>query len=350
MDFKIAKTRQGFIASCPRQGCAFQSKGSEERSCRTGMQRHIREKHSKRSKMILEKRRQQQRSRIAALRKALPALAKPAPAAMKRPASSSTSALAKPAAAAMQQAASSSTSDLAKPAPAAMKRPATSSTSALVNPAPATVKRPDQTSQMFAVLSPRFREAEWERARSELLNFGVPISQIVRRTGIDFQAYSSGNSSLQRDLPEGLKRNTFLHFDFTEKFLPWCSTTFARETQLSVIWWVEDDVCMNKTHKEMDEFMQSSLQETTPLLWFGYLRQGEKPRWGSHLLGVTRAGLPRLMNYVRDSRSSGVGKVGSHLQALDTWVYNLLAKKDSMVKASSTSWAGQRKHERKGRR
>ena len=316
--------------ACQHSGCDFVSWGSSERVAKVNLQRHVRECHASNAEATRQHRQMQQRSRLAASR-----LARNAVVSLSR--------------------SSGGTEQVERPV---LKRPS----STLERPG-AVLKRPSAVVQrpaaapkhLFVVTAPNSRTDFWEKAREELLQAGIPVENICRRKGLDFTEYSRPDSPLPRDgrYPPGLKRHTFLHFDFIEHFLPWCKDRFEKRDSVQVIWWVEDDIKMKMGASQVHEKLELTLQQEHCLLWAGYTKKGATPRFGSHLVGVTRVGFDRLLDFVRDSRSSGVREVGDHLKGLDTWLWQLVDRssdENKLCKTAAETWAGQVRHTRAGRR
>ena len=88
---------------------------------------------------------------------------------------------------------------------------------------------------LFVITCPLHRETMWVRTRYALVKMGVPTSNIIRRRGIHFDHYQQNWHRLHH-LPAGLKRSTFLMWDFHNKFLPSCSTWFENDSELQYIW------------------------------------------------------------------------------------------------------------------
>ena len=344
---------QTLHATCEVKGCGYTVAGSSQRVLAVNMARHKREKHGDGDQVALQRRRQQQQSRMLAIRKQVLPLAAAAPAAQ---------ASGKDIHAEIVPSLSTGASGSAA-APAAqgvLKRPAAVSAEQGVRKKPSTAHAESEAPiadgwpHLFVVTAPKHRDHLWDTARLELIRFGADAQQVRRRTGIDMQAADAAETPLQRDwrCPEGLNRTTFLHYDFTECFLPYCAKVFRQHPCIEVIWWVEDDI---KFTKDSDYSMleHSAKEDNACMLWYGYLNVKGEPRYGSHFVGVTRAGIVKTRRHVRDHRSSGVHEAGTHLMGLDTFLYKLSKKCDEpmpLVRAAKSSWAGQRTHALKGRR
>ena len=325
-------------------GCNFQARGKTERIVKTALQRHRREKHSEQQD-ALERRRQQQRKRIADVRSHASV---PAPAAL---ASASAASVPASAASAPAEVIRKRPSAAAEPAPLPAGGQAESA--CLKRPAAAALQE-TQIQHIFVVTAPADRESFWEQARAELMRLGVPVSGIMRRKGIPFAAYQEQSPPLRDSaLPTGLQPHTFLHFDFSERFIPWCGKHFRQHPDTDVIWWCEDDIRFHGNVSVLKMIEEASSAPAACLLWFGYGRHKGQARWGSHLTGVTRRGYEQLRQMICDSRA---GDGVAHLKGLDTWLHELLRDTTAMsgaipwVWVAPESWAGQRSHERKGRR
>ena len=71
---------------------------------------------------------------------------------------------------------------------------------------------------LFVVTCPLHRESMWIRTREKLVAMGVSVKRIVRRRGIHFEHYQQNGYHLCHHLPAGLKRCTFLMWDFHHRF------------------------------------------------------------------------------------------------------------------------------------
>lgn len=275
--------RLQFKLVCTEVGCNFKCEGSTMVIARSNLQRHLRERHG--DGTALARRRQQQFARMALSRACAPA-------------------------------------------------------------------EPDDrfNAMMLIVTCPAHREDMWLDSRSRLLDAGVPISRIRRRFGINWPAYQRSRASgarRQRDIPIGLTRCQFLMYDFHHMFLPQCQAIFAQEPQLTVIYWIEDDIKLGHTEDFM-EIHNTALGQDTCLSWLGYVRVKGKPRWGTHVLGVHREGLQDLVDHLdtKAKASQEAGKPLSYLMGLDTWVARACAvhvRARPLAQASATSLASQRK-------
>ena len=81
---------------------------------------------------------------------------------------------------------------------------------------------------LFVVTCPLHRETMWLRTRDALVSIGIPTKNIIRRRGIHFERYQQNGHGLHY-MPVGLKRSTFLMWDFHHKFLSSCSTWFEKK-------------------------------------------------------------------------------------------------------------------------
>ena len=284
----------GCRSECKVRSCGWIARGSTVLSVATALARHRREKHT--DSEAAERRRAQQRLRQCAVRLEVPL---PAPVVRKRP--------------------------------ALQRRPAA-----------------DTLVSLAVVTAPLRRDTMWERARAELLRVGFEAEHVRRRKGIDFAAYTDPSSSFQRELAPGLKASTFLHYDFLEFFLPYCSQVFEQMPDVGVIWWVEDDIKF-KAGVTAAAISAEASQHTACLLWFGYMRVKGKPRYGSHLVGVARGGIRQLMAHLSDQRkvARDGGKPLGHLIGLDTLLHRMLrveAQPWPLAVCSVEPWAHQIDH------
>ena len=119
-----------------------------------------------------------------------------------------------------------------------------------------------------------------------------------------------------------------------------------------MVWWVEDDIRFYRAGGIQKMIDETSSAPAPCLYWFGYSCKDGAPRYGSHLVGVSKAGLPRLRRLLRERRDPATY---SHLKGLDTWLKDLRDREPNgedtpWIMTSVSSWAAQRKHERRGRR
>ena len=289
-----------FSRTCPEPGCTFKTFGASKKSVVNNMYRHIREQHGDGD--ALERRRSQQRERVAVARCAI--------------------------------------------APAG----------------------PPCSSDMMAfVTCPRHRDRLWSQALGRLCATGVPASKVHRRFGIDWHEYlrASGESDRrQRDVPLGLKRHTFLMYDFHRHFLPSCEQAFQQDGELKVVYWVEDDITFPKGTAFRDIHALALGHASAPagpcLSWLGFTKVRGKARYGSHLVAVHREGVAALKAHLDCASEDGKegGNLLSYLKGLDTFLCEGCSTRASgvatgrlLAQASTQSMASQLKdHAFVGRR
>ena len=181
---------------------------------------------------------------------------------------------------------------------------------------------------------------------------GLPVSRIRRRRGIDWEAHSraSGEGSRKpQDFPSGLLKHTFLMWDFHKRFLPSAQAAFAADRALKWIFWVEDDIAFARG-VTWPKIVKACGANPAPLTWLAYTCVRGKPRWGSHLVALHRAGMPRLLKYL-DSLEAAGSEPLAYLVGLDTFCLRASeASAEGVGRIASKSWASQRGHEWKGRR
>ena len=202
----------------------------------------------------------------------------------------------------------------------------------------------------FAVTCPLRREAMWTSTHEGLMRAGVPAACVVRRKGIDFDKYTEDPGRR----PEGLKRSTFLMWDFHKGFLPRCKFWFASEAELQFIWWVEDD-CALKANVDFTALHAHALAGRACLHWAGYLSKRGQPHWGTHLVAVSREGLPHLEARLSQEAAKAAegGNSLAYLRGFDTWIRGVLAIEQGgmpLVRVLPKSVAQQRRHALRGRR
>ena len=198
---------------------------------------------------------------------------------------------------------------------------------------------------LFVVTCPLHRESMWIRTREKLVAMGVSVKRIVRRRGIHFEHYQQNGYRLCHDLPAGLKRCTFLMWDFHHRFLNSCSKWFEKDIDLQYIWWVEDD-CSFKTGVDMESLHAIAVGGKALIHWAGYKRKRGEPTWGSHLAVIHRSSVAHLIAQ-RDKEANEAGDL-SYLMGLDTWFRNgqmISVAGKRLVVASSESVGYQRRHE-----
>ena len=219
----------------------------------------------------------------------------------------------------------------------------------------------EQARGIVFVTCPRHRDALWKLSRGELLRikFGAPY--IRRRFGIMWSDYEQ----LQKDpcvrgvpdqrLPKGLKRNTFLHYDFHIYFLPKLLQTFERDPSLKWGAWVEDDVVFKPQCTAM-QLGASAITSSPSAVWVGYILRHGLPTWGSHCLVMTKAAATRLLaelDEMAEAVSGCTGRELSYLVGLDTWFKMCLPKivnGAALMVAPPVAVAHQRAHLLRGRR
>ena len=203
----------------------------------------------------------------------------------------------------------------------------------------------DAGKHLFVVTSPLRRQALFEGTRDALIAAGVPPKRIVRRGGIDFKQYLQNRGRL----PAGLRRSTFLMWDFHKQFLPKCKSLFAGQPGLKFVWWVEDD-CKLKKGVDIQTLHAHALAGPACIHWAAYFKKNGQARWGSHLAAVSRAGLPHVESQMnKEAKQSS----WSYLLGLDSWLHrglNLERASMPLVGAWQSSVASQRRHGLKGRR
>ena len=200
----------------------------------------------------------------------------------------------------------------------------------------------------FIITAPRHRSSMWETCKNNLVAKGIPAKHVKRRLGIDFKSYSTGKQFTKR-LPEGLKKHTFLMWDFHKSFLPACRDRFHRDHSVDIIWWVEDDCQLKKTinAESMESF---ALAGKGCLHWAGYIVIKGKAWWGSHLVGVSRSGVEHAIAKLDEEAKAakGSGDRLGYLMGLDTWLRKQIGIErggQPLVRIWPSSVAHQRKHE-----
>ena len=123
---------------------------------------------------------------------------------------------------------------------------------------------------------------------------------------------------------------------------------FWQHTELEVIWWAGDDIHIKRgvTLAKLSEVVNRC---SSRVHWVGYLKVKSQPRWGSHLLAITRESAKplqealELMERAMGENASGV----QHLRGLDTVIWQLSQPAQHgvpLVLPAAWSMAGQRKH------
>ena len=210
----------------------------------------------------------------------------------------------------------------------------------------------DLEDALYYVTAPAHRESMWEQARDRLLAVGVPLGRIRRRHGIHWSEYEQLESDaahwsdLRHDLPRGLQRNTFLMYDFHRRFLPACQEAFRASGGLSLVYWIEDDINFARLSR-MSDINSIAASQNTCLSWLGYKRVKGKPKWGTHIMAVHRAGVDELLAVLNGKAqvARDGGRPMSYLMGLDTWVSQMCEAKTptgrSVAMASAKSLAQQ---------
>lgn len=210
------------------------------------------------------------------------------------------------------------------------------------------------------VTSLRRREALWEAARDEFLRLGMAPGCVRRRLGIDMVEYDSASQeqvSLRTcggPLPEGLRRSTFLMFDFYRNFLPLAVKVLEERPEIDWVAWAEDDIKFPAGRK-VAELHEGAMAAGDSGFWAAFRTRGGKPVWGAHLVVVTTSAAQRILRCMDEEAqaSRARGKPWSHLLALDTWIAKMCDREFEgapLFCTGSSSLATQRAHPFKGRR
>ena len=203
---------------------------------------------------------------------------------------------------------------------------------------------------LFFVTCPLRREDMFTSTRDRLVAAGVAVESIMRRRGIDFATVTEN----PHRYPVGLKRSTFLMWDFHKNFLPSCQTWFDTRPELQFIWWVEDD-CKLKPKIKVTSLHAHALAEPACLHWAGFAKVRGIAKWGTHLFALSRTGLPLVQAQLDKEESEvpeGTANL-SYLMGLDTWFHkrrDIVSGELPLVRAWPESMASQVNHSRQGRR
>ena len=202
----------------------------------------------------------------------------------------------------------------------------------------------------FIVVCPLRRELQhsmFSDTRMRLVRAGVPVDSIQRGWGLDVQHLPSVRPC----------HILMLYFDI--RFRHMARRAFARHPELRALFWVEDD-CQPRDAFSLTAVLAAVEEASPAVAWLGWIpRQGE-PRWGSHLLGFTRASLAaleadlhrrRLQAGVTARRRQTNGDIDTrHCIAIDTWIYHLTRDQPPGAVAHVPSLARQRNHPLRSRR
>ena len=199
---------------------------------------------------------------------------------------------------------------------------------------------------LISITCPHRRSCLWDRARTGLLHAGFAVDHLRRRVGLDM-----GERNTRR--PQGLSPSTFLLWDFHRRWLPWAIQTFRRSQRLRVIAWAEDDLEL-KPGVTAATIFRAWDRSPNDVAWLGYIRQGGKPWWGSHLIALNLGGAVALKRRLDEeaARVFGTRRPMAYLCGLDTWCRRLLdcSPKDRLIWAPPETLARQRRHPFRGRR
>ena len=209
----------------------------------------------------------------------------------------------------------------------------------------------DHANCLALVVSPLHRDALYAKAVETLSDCGLPVARIRRRHGIDWLAYQRASEEGSRrpyDLPRGLKRHTFLMWDFHKSFLPAVAAAFEADDDLDLVFWVEDDIKI-KDGVTWTEVVAACGDNPAPLTWLAYYKVKGRPRYGTHLLAVHRDGLSALLSHLDAMEAASTDRM-DYLEGLDTFCFHLLEQDDGLVAVASQSLAEQRRHTMRGRR
>jgi len=209
------------------------------------------------------------------------------------------------------------------------------------------------------ITCPRRRDDLFKMARAECLKIGFKLGDVHRRVGIDWKSYTANQMKCTCDvsnkwcwcgahtrMPPGLKKHTFLMYDFHVFFLP-TAINFMKESGYQWVAWLEDDVKF-PANRRVEEFADLALGMSPATVWAGYMKVGGKPKWQSHLLLMSLKAAERMLAELDASEAAGMSHKRGHLVGLDTWVCNCMSKMvggQSLVRASPSSMGSQRGHE-----
>ena len=137
----------------------------------------------------------------------------------------------------------------------------------------------------FFATSPIHRERTWEAMRDHFVRMGIPIECVRRRHGVHFQGYLDGNDAGRR-LPKGLKRCTFLMWDFHRLFIRLAKSTFNSDPDCEFVVWCEDACRFQKKGVLTDMTRGMRQRKRCAAHWLGFLKVKGKPWWQAHCVGL----------------------------------------------------------------
>ena len=226
------------------------------------------------------------------------------------------------------------------------------------------INRDEHPNCLLFVTCPDYRMDHHDATFAGMIEAGFEAREVHRRRGIDFSQYlndlqAAGDGIARvgsQRLPRGLRKNTFLMFDFHRFFLPLVLSKFSEDASLEWCFWVEDDCSFagrDATIASQVLACAASLR-ASGACWMGYSRRKGAPRYQSHLVALSRTGAEAMAEHL-DETANAAKQAGDHLaylEGLDTFLHK--AQKTTkygrpLVVAAPTSMARQRKHTRVGR-
>jgi len=139
-------------------------------------------------------------------------------------------------------------------------------------------------------------------------------------------------------------------WDFHRRFLDQAWATFDADPDCGFVAWVEDD-CRFNPGESMSTMLAQLESAVACVHWLGYICVKGVPWWASHLVVISRKGLPIIKAHMDMlGRTSGHVK---YLMGLDTFIRKLggLAGGDmDLLHVAPHSLARQHKHKLQGRR
>ena len=210
------------------------------------------------------------------------------------------------------------------------------------------------------ITCPVHRDALYDLAMKECLRIGFQPSQVARRKGLDFTKYTQTDPGRMRNVsgtihvPKGLKKDTFLMWDFHINFLPMVAGAFALDSTLDVVFWLEDDIAFSKDVLATTLTRHATAMSNS-LGWMAYTKVKGEARYGTHCIAVPRYGVALARQALdEDAAAAAVGGDPlSYLEGLDTFIWRACRRKlggAPLAMAAEESMAGQRKHKYAGRK
>lgn len=194
------------------------------------------------------------------------------------------------------------------------------------------------------ITSPSHRDELYDQCFRECLRIGFLPSQVHRRRGMDFSKYVADGLARMKNpmgvvgVPEGLRKDTFLMWDFHANFLPTALAAFEQDKGLRAVFWLEDDTSFRKG-VTAEALLEACLEAPDSIAWLAYTKKDCVPAWGSHCVGLTRSGAALARQRLNDEEAASrtAGSELSYLCGLDTWLKK--GQPSKLVRAAAKSMA-----------